>query len=292
MNDAVKMALEALADIRTSIECAAGCDEGIDPMAAVSEIMSAYGTAMASAYSRAADMVNILTTLEQAGEPGADDARDKLAGEHGEQCERCQGNGEIVTDWDRYMHVHDGDVGDEAVADCPDCSGTGRIEGEAPLPTLQRLGQEFDAGEASEGLREAIAATEYKYFGDYEMSDAQRKAVDVLVDHARASLALKADNRSSMERLGDILRGSSFKPTQKYLGAAFLGYDYARRYYAHPPQSRGQAFDGEGMIEAVDRFIADVDDGDRAEAGNNPLMEAHIADLRAALSSAKRGEEG
>lgn len=69
MTDAVKMALEALADIRTSIECAAGCDEGIDPMAAVSEIMSAYGTAMASAYSRAADMVNILAALEQAGEP-------------------------------------------------------------------------------------------------------------------------------------------------------------------------------------------------------------------------------
>lgn len=159
-------------------------------------------------------------------------------------------------------------------------------------PTLQRLGQEFDAGEVSEGLREAIAATEYKYFGDYEMSDAQRKAVDVLVDHARASLALKADNRSSMERLGDILRGSSFKPTQKYLGAAFLGYDYARRYYAHPPQSRGQSFDSEGMIEAVKRFIADVDDGDRAEAGNNPLMAAHIVDLRAALSSAKRGEVG
>ncbi|WP_375282959.1 hypothetical protein [Sphingobium yanoikuyae] len=69
MTDAVKMAIDALTDIRTSIECAAGCDEGIDPMAAVSEIMSAYGTAMASAYSRAADMVNIPAALEQAGEP-------------------------------------------------------------------------------------------------------------------------------------------------------------------------------------------------------------------------------
>lgn len=68
MTDAVKMAIEALTDIRKSIECAAGCEEGIDPMAAVSEIMSAYGTAMASAYSRAADMLNILTALEQAGD--------------------------------------------------------------------------------------------------------------------------------------------------------------------------------------------------------------------------------
>lgn len=41
------------------------------------------------------------------------------------QCERCQGNGEIVTDWDRYLHGHEGDVGDEAVAECPDCNGEG-----------------------------------------------------------------------------------------------------------------------------------------------------------------------
>ncbi len=86
-----------------------------------------------------------------------------------------------------------------------------------------------------EQLREAIRATEYKYFGDYEMSESQRKAVDVLVSHAEASLALKADDRSSMERLGTILRDTNFKPTKKYLGAAFLGYDYARRYYTSLP---------------------------------------------------------
>ncbi|WP_114214185.1 hypothetical protein [Ochrobactrum sp. 3-3] len=44
------------------------------------------------------------------------------------QCERCQGNGEIVTDWERYRHPHENDVGDEAVAECPDCSGEGYIE--------------------------------------------------------------------------------------------------------------------------------------------------------------------
>ena len=46
------------------------------------------------------------------------------------QCECCQGNGEIVTDWDRYLHAHDGDQGDEAVAECPDCNGTGRVPAE------------------------------------------------------------------------------------------------------------------------------------------------------------------
>lgn len=68
MNDAVKMAIEALTDIRTSIECAAGCDEGSKPDAAYSEILSAYGTAMASAYSRAA---KALAALKQTGEPVA-----------------------------------------------------------------------------------------------------------------------------------------------------------------------------------------------------------------------------
>lgn len=42
-------------------------------------------------------------------------------------CERCQGNGEIVTDWDRYKHPRPGDVGDEAVASCPDCDGEGNV---------------------------------------------------------------------------------------------------------------------------------------------------------------------
>lgn len=43
-------------------------------------------------------------------------------------CERCQGNGEIVTDWERYKHPREGDVGDEAVAECSDCGGEGIID--------------------------------------------------------------------------------------------------------------------------------------------------------------------
>jgi hypothetical protein len=40
-------------------------------------------------------------------------------------CQTCQGNGEIVMDWGRYLEPHPGDKGDEAVCDCPDCDGTG-----------------------------------------------------------------------------------------------------------------------------------------------------------------------
>lgn len=32
---------------------------------------------------------------------------------------------EIVTDWERYKHPRREDIGDEALADCPDCNGTG-----------------------------------------------------------------------------------------------------------------------------------------------------------------------
>lgn len=43
-------------------------------------------------------------------------------------CARCQGNGEIVTDWSRYTNPSPGDTGEEALAECPDCDGTGRVD--------------------------------------------------------------------------------------------------------------------------------------------------------------------
>ena len=48
---------------------------------------------------------------------------------------------------------------------------------------------------------------------------------------------------------------------------------------------QSHSFPGDvGMRSAVERFLADYDDGDRADAGVHPLMEAHIADFRAALT--------
>lgn len=48
-----------------------------------------------------------------------------MGSEREQTCERCQGNGEIVTDWERYKHPLEGDVGDEATQECPDCDGYG-----------------------------------------------------------------------------------------------------------------------------------------------------------------------
>lgn len=59
------------------------------------------------------------------------------------RCERCQGNGEIITDWERYLEPEPGDAGDEATADCPDCAGLGRIE-------CQQTDKEFPATTSGE----------------------------------------------------------------------------------------------------------------------------------------------
>lgn len=44
-----------------------------------------------------------------------------------EQCRRCQGNGEIVTDWDLYLSPPDRAPADAGTEECPDCEGTGEI---------------------------------------------------------------------------------------------------------------------------------------------------------------------
>ncbi|MCZ7929495.1 hypothetical protein [Agrobacterium pusense] len=67
-----------------------------------------------------------------------------------ETCQRCQGNGEIVTDWERYRHPHANDVGDEAVAECPDCDGFGNVSAQvqdvAGAETTTRFHIEWIAG--------------------------------------------------------------------------------------------------------------------------------------------------
>ncbi|OOO22745.1 DUF551 domain-containing protein [Agrobacterium pusense] len=64
-----------------------------------------------------------------------------------ETCQRCQGNGEIVTNWERYRHPHQNDAGDEAVAECPNCDGTGKVSAQVqevarwrPIETAPRDG--------------------------------------------------------------------------------------------------------------------------------------------------------
>lgn len=41
------------------------------------------------------------------------------------QCEACAGNGEVVTDWEIYLHPPEGAPADAGVKDCPECAGVG-----------------------------------------------------------------------------------------------------------------------------------------------------------------------
>lgn len=44
-----------------------------------------------------------------------------------ESCNRCQGNGEIVLDWETYLHPPNLAAEEGSVAECPDCNGEGVI---------------------------------------------------------------------------------------------------------------------------------------------------------------------
>lgn len=44
-----------------------------------------------------------------------------------ETCNRCQGNGEIVLDWEAYLHPANLAAEEASVAECPDCNGEGVV---------------------------------------------------------------------------------------------------------------------------------------------------------------------
>ena len=56
-----------------------------------------------------------------------------------EACKHCEGNGEIVTDWDVYLHPPKGAEADAGTATCPDCDGRGLVE--VARPAVDREGE-------------------------------------------------------------------------------------------------------------------------------------------------------
>ncbi|WCK26592.1 hypothetical protein [Agrobacterium pusense] len=89
-----------------------------------------------------------------------------------ETCDRCQGNGEIVTDWERYRHPHENDVGDEAVAECPDCDGIGKVSAQVQ----DVAGWQLVPAQPTEEMLDA-------YWGQTGESEAMRSRV-----HGRAKI--------------------------------------------------------------------------------------------------------
>lgn len=91
-------------------------------------------------------------------------------------CETCQGNGEIVTDWDRYKNPRPGDVGDEAVAECPDCNGEGEVsEVESHGVEVWLCGTIYVDAESEEDAEKIVAK---RYTGTRETPDDLMIGVD------------------------------------------------------------------------------------------------------------------
>lgn len=61
-------------------------------------------------------------------------------GEPRDQCESCQGNGEVITDWETYLEPPMGTDPEAGVSICPDCHGTGWVcpDGDPASPTLNK----------------------------------------------------------------------------------------------------------------------------------------------------------
>lgn len=51
------------------------------------------------------------------------------------QCDQCQGNGEIVTDWETYLHPPNGAEPDAGTKDCPNCQGIGWFDDADETPS-------------------------------------------------------------------------------------------------------------------------------------------------------------
>lgn len=45
-----------------------------------------------------------------------------------ETCKQCCGNGEIVVNWEQYLHPSSREAEEKSVAECSECSGTGQVE--------------------------------------------------------------------------------------------------------------------------------------------------------------------
>ncbi len=147
---------------------------------------------------------NDLVAASLTSSPGKDGGQEVEA----VACERCQGNGEIVTDWERYKHPHEGDAGDEAVTECPDCNGEGRIDAQ---PDSTALVERLNLYE--EILRVVchhleLPQSESGPADDLTLYDRALEAADEYTKKADADLAVNRDKRFAAEALAMRLANS------------------------------------------------------------------------------------
>jgi len=243
MTDAVKMAIEALIKANKALP---------NPSAKTGKFAEIR-----------ADIAESLAALEQAGEPVADDwGTPPDPDGHMSKNAVVEALDMMVEHWVQGTKPTD-EQGKQATA------ALMSVNREAPLPTLQRLGQEFDAGKAEPD------AFLYEKAGERFVALHKKFGVEEWMDEDRSRWTDKGFTETPL--------------------------------YAHPPQSRGQAFDGEGearrvaLIERLGTFgdllSSDPLEGEKGDVAYDLIRQAaaQISSDRqrlAALSSAKRGEEG
>lgn len=153
----------------------------------------------------------------------------------GAPCERCQGNGEIVTDWDRYMHAHDGDVGDEAVAECPDCNGTGRVSQDGAREEVERITAVAEKMAARTGLTFFLDPEKVKAF-EASMLTTPPAPDEAVEAESQAVCDVLAERRRQIE-----VEGWTPKHDDKYRSGELLRAASAYRCYGpHPKFGPGQ----------------------------------------------------
>src|SRR6218665_317463 len=97
------------------------------------------------------------------------------------------------------------------------------------------------------------------------------------IDEQQALAVWKAEAERSKLLIATVPGRTDWPATQAVIRAMLAFRD------AQPVEGK--------LRQAVEWFIADYDDGDRADAGNGPLLELHVADFRDALSTPQQRPE-
>ncbi|MFG1332069.1 hypothetical protein V5F41_12555 [Xanthobacter autotrophicus] len=175
-------------------------------------------------------------------------------------CQNCAGNGEIVTNWDRYLHSHPGDTGDEAVAECPCCDGTGKVS-TAPAPPPEPA--KAEVVEARKLLEKAVSALDY--FADAVFNDnGDMTVTGVSFDPDKHILAYQVRRRilsalATPPTAPAAARSAAWKPTHRHVKSGRLERVIGE---AEAQVSTGLHIvdiDAHGVCEAWSRQVADGD---------------------------------
>lgn len=114
-------------------------------------------------------------------------------------CECCQGNGEIVTNWNDYLHPANREAEEKSVAECPNCDGEGKVS-TAPAPRREAEGEAV-------AWRVRLESGEYQLTSHADIADMWRNGGAKLEPLYAAPPPQRGDAREEFE---DFIKRSGF----------------------------------------------------------------------------------